>query len=151
MKILYSACLFGLNCRYDGKSNASKAPKKLFLQYDEWDMIPVCPEQLGGLSTPRSGSRIVGGTGEDVLDDKARVITDEGTDVTNQYVNGAYQTLYIVRKYGINKAIFKQKSPSCGCGYTQGGYDKRETMIGNGVTTALLKRKGIEVITEENF
>lgn len=148
---LCSACLLGLECRYDGKSNLEKAPEKLIREFKNGDIIPVCPEQLGGLPTPRSGSRICSGDGNNVLDGKTRLLTDDGQDVTEQYVKGAYETLKIAKSLGIQEAIFKQKSPSCGCGYIQGGLNERKTLGGEGVTTALLKRNGLNVHTEEEI
>lgn len=140
---LCSACLLGLECRYDGKSNLEKASEQILKEFKEGRIIPVCPEQLGGLSTPRSGSRISFGDGNDVLDGKSRVLTDDGQDVTSQYIKGAYETLKIAKYLNIKRVIFKQKSPSCGCGYIQSGLNERETVEGDGVTTSLLKRNGI--------
>jgi len=148
---LCSACLLGLNCRYDGKSNIEKARPKLLREYQEGRLIPICPEQLGGLPTPRSGARISKGDGSDVLDGNSRLLTDDGNDVTEQYFRGAYETLRIAQDLKIQEVILKQKSPSCGCGYTQGGLDKRATINGNGVTTALLKKEGIRVLSEEEL
>ena len=148
---LCSACLLGINCRYDGKSNVERARPELLKEYQEGKLIPVCPEQLGGLSTPRSGARISYGDGNNVLDGNSRLLTDDGHDVTEQYLRGAYETLKIAQDLKIKEAILKQKSPSCGCGYMQGGLDKRETINGNGVTAALLKRGGIRVLSEEDL
>ena len=113
--------------------------------------IPVCPEQLGGLPTPRSGSRIVSGSGEDVIDGKTKVITDDGNDVTENYLKGAELTLQLCRQFNITTVILKQGSPSCGKGKTQGGEKVRELVNGNGVTVALLKRNGIKVYSEEDL
>ena len=148
---LCSACLLGLECRYDGKSNLEKAPEELLQEYKNGNLIPVCPEQLGGLSTPRSGARILSGDGKDVLDKNSRVSTDNDHDVTEQYLKGAYETLKIAQDLNIQEAILKQKSPSCGCGYIQGGLEQRALVKGDGVTAALLKRNGITVKTEKDF
>jgi len=148
---LCSACLLGLECRYDGKSNLEKASSALLEEYKKGNLMPICPEQLGGLSTPRSGSRICSGNGDDVLDGKTRVLTDDGRDVTMQYIKGAYEALKIVKSLEIKEVILKQKSPSCGCGYTQGGLNERKTVAGDGVTTALFKRNEIKVHTEEEI
>ena len=148
---LCSACLLGLECRYDGKSNLEKASAILLKQYRQGYLIPICPEQLGGLPTPRSGARICFGDGNDVLDGKSKLLTDDGQDVTKQYIKGAYEALKIAQELGIKEAILKQKSPSCGRGYTQGGLNERKTIEGEGVMTALFKRKGILVKTEEEF
>ena len=146
---LCSACLLGLECRYDGKSNLENASEQLLQEFRDGAIIPICPEQLGGLPTPRSGSRIYSGDGNDVLDGKSKLITDDGQDVTQQYIRGAYEALKIAQELGIKEAILKQKSPSCGCGYTYGGSTKRILIEGDGVTTALFKRNGISVKTEK--
>jgi len=148
---LCSACLLGLECRYDGKSNLEKASDELLKEFKEGKIIPVCPEQLGGLPTPRSGARICSGDGRDVLDGKTQLLTDDCQDVTRQYIKGAYEALKIATALGIQEVILKQKSPSCGCGYIQGGLDERKTIGGDGVTTALFKRNGIKVYTEEEI
>lgn len=141
---LCSACLLGWECRYDGKSNLEKASTELLEEYKNGNLLPVCPEQLGGLPTPRSGARILTGDGNDALDGKTRILTDDEQDVTKQYIEGAYETLKIAQQMNIKEAILKQKSPSCGNGYTQGG-QTRTTVEGDGVTTALLKRNGITI------
>ena len=148
---LCSACLLGLECRYDGKSNLEKASSVLLDEYRSGNLIPICPEQFGGLPTPRSGSRICSGDGNDVLDGKSKIITDDGQDVTQQYIKGAYEALKIAKELGIKEAILKQKSSSCGCGYTQGGLDERTVVNGDGVTTALFKRNGISIKTEKDI
>jgi len=148
---LCSACLLGLECRYDGKSNIEKASQKLIEEYRKGNLIPICPEQLGGLATPRSGARILSGKGEDVLDGKSKLITDDGEDVTQQYIKGAFETLKIAKDLGIEEVILKQKSPSCGSAFTQGGEKERGAVEGNGVTSALLKRNGIKVVDEKSF
>jgi uncharacterized protein YbbK (DUF523 family) len=140
---LCSACLLGIECRYDGKSNLEKASEQLLQEFKDGNIIPVCPEQLGGLPTPKSGARICSGDGNDVLDGKTKLLTDKNQDVTTQYIKGAYESLKIVQDLGIKEFIGIQKSPSCGCGYIQGGLDKRRITDGDGVTVALLKRNGI--------
>ncbi len=148
---LCSGCLIGLECRYDGKSNIEKASPKLLEEFKRGEIIPVCPEQLGGLPTPRDGARIIYGKGEEVLYKKARLVTDNSNeDVTKQYIRGAYEALKIAMDLDITEVIFKQKSPSCGCGLTQGG-EKRTTIKGDGVTTALFKQHGIKVYSNEEY
>ena len=114
-------------------------------------LMPVCPEQLGGLKTPRAPQEIQGGTGEDVLNRKCKVININGEDVTQEFINGAEETLKIVRLFHIEEFIGKSKSPSCGCGQIYDGTFSRKLIDGDGVTTALLKRDGISVITEEDL
>ncbi|MBU3913068.1 MAG: DUF523 domain-containing protein [Nanoarchaeota archaeon] len=142
---LCSACLLGLECRYDGKSNLEKASEQLLQEFRNGEIIPVCPEQLGGLPTPRSGARICSGDGNDVLDGKTHLLTDDGQDVTKQFIKGAYGVLKIARDLRIREYIGAQKSPSCGWRYTQGGLKERKTVEGEGVTIALLKRNGISI------
>lgn len=148
MTKLCSACLLGVNCRYDLKSNENE--KVLELAKKEI-LIPVCPEQLGGESTPRNNAEIVGGTGEDVLDGKAKVLQPDGTDMTKQFIKGAEETLKLAKLYNIKEAILVQKSPSCGCGLIYDGTFTRTKIEGNGVTTALLKRNDVIVISQNDL
>lgn len=115
------------------------------------NIIPVCPEQLGGLTTPRLPAEIKDGGGQDVLDGLARVVDKEGTDVTDQFIKGAYETLKLARLLGARKAILKEKSPSCGPGKIYDGNFKGNLIDGSGVTAALLRSNGIEVSSEEDF
>ena len=124
--ILVSSCLAGLCTRYDGRLIPD--PDCIALLQDRiW--IPVCPEQLGGLATPRSPADIVGGGGDDVLSGHARVICRDGSDVTEAFIKGARQVLEICRKQDIREIILKARSPSCGVSKP-------------GVTAALLQKNG---------
>jgi len=135
MKIyLASACLTGLKTRYDGKIIQSAACKKAV---EGAVCIPVCPEQLGGLSTPRVAADLVGGDGHDVLAGHARVITRDGLDVTGNFILGARQVLEIARQNDIAKIFLKAGSPSCGLA----------SKIG--VTAALLQNEGYTIIEME--
>lgn len=109
--VLVSACLVGFCTRYDAcyKPNADCLAR---LKGTAW--IPVCPEQLGGLSTPRTPADILGGDGYDVLAGKARVVSKDGQDVTPQFIRGAEQVLQLTQQQGIRTAILKARSPSCG-------------------------------------
>ncbi|MFQ6010229.1 MAG: DUF523 domain-containing protein [Candidatus Aenigmatarchaeota archaeon] len=147
MKIC-SACLLGLKCRYDGKS---KPNERVIELSKEEVLIPVCPEQLGGLPTPRIPSEIQGYSGEDVLDGKCKVMNNKGEDVTEQFIRGAYEVMEVAKKYDVKEFISKQKSPSCGCGKIYDGTFSGKLIEGNGVTTALLKRNGIKVMREEDL
>ena len=152
MKIC-SACLLEIKCRYDGKY---KPNKKVVRLLEKEILIPVCPEQLGGLKTPRLGSGILGGDGKGVLSGKARVINRKQEDWTGNYFKGAKEVLKIAKRFKIKEAILKQGSPSCGCGevfqwkVVNGKWSNRRRK-GDGVTTALLKKNGIRVITEEEL
>lgn len=147
MKIC-SACLLGIKCRYDGESKANE--KVLELSQKEI-LIPVCPEQLGGQSTPRKDAEIYSGNGNDVLENKAKVVEPSGNNVTTEFINGAEEVLKIAKLFNINEAILKQKSPSCGCGKIYDGTFSKNLINGDGVTTALLKKNGIKVISEDDL
>lgn len=133
---LCSACLLGINCAYHGKSKTNV--KVLELTKKEI-LIPVCPEQLGGLPTPRPAAEIKNG----------RVITKDGQDDTQSYQKGAEEVLKIAKLLNIKEAILKQRSPSCGSGQIRNL--SGEIIKGDGITTALLKRNGIKVISEEDL
>lgn len=110
------------------------------------EAVFVCPEQLGGLSTPRPPARIHGGTGADVIDGKAKVLTNKGVDVTEQFLKGAHEALKMAQLVNAREAILKERSPSCGSDHIYGD----DGMIdGQGVTAALLERHGIKVYSEE--
>jgi len=146
---LISACLLGIKCAWDGKDNY-KSDKAIELLNSE-TLIPVCPEQLGGLKTPRIPQEIQGGPGEDVLDKKCQVLNKSGEDVTKEFIRGAEETLKIAKLFHITEFIGKSKSPSCGCGQIYDGTFSQKLINGDGVTVALLKRNGIKVVSEEDL
>ena len=133
--ILVSACLLGESCRYDGKSKP--CPHVIALG-DTYNLIPICPEVMGGLPTPRTPSEICG----------ARVLMKDGKDVTENYNRGAHEALDIARKNACAVAILKEKSPSCGSGLIHNGQFDGGLIEGDGVTTQLLKKEGIRVFGE---
>lgn len=135
---LCSACLLGIKCRYDGMGKPNEAVISLSKKEI---LIPICPEQLGGLPTPRIPSEQRGN----------KVLTKDGKDVTPQFKRGAEETLKIAKMFGIKEAILKQKSPSCGCGEIYDGTFSGKTIKGDGITAALLKSSGIKVISEEDL
>jgi len=145
---LVSACLLGVNCKHDGQNNLNEKVTRLAAKEV---LIPVCPEQLGGLGTPREPMRIIGGGGSEVLDGKARVMNDSGKDVTENLARGAEEVLKFAKSLGVEEAILKARSPSCGCGKIHSGTFPDRLVEGDGVTTALLKRSGIRVITEDDL
>lgn len=145
---LVSACLCGVNCKYNGKSNLNLYFMELVR---EGEAIPVCPEQLGGLATPRTPAEISGGSGQEVLSGSCRVFTKDGLDVTDNYVKGAFETLKIAQLTGVDAAILKSRSPSCGSGYIYDGSFSYKTRKADGVTAALLKENGIKVIDEDEY
>jgi uncharacterized protein YbbK (DUF523 family) len=146
---LISACLLGIKCVWSG-DDKYKNERAIELSKIE-TLIPVCPEQLGGLSTPRAPQEIVGGTGDDVLDKKCKVINKNGEDVTRQFIKGAEETLKIACQLNIKEFIAKSASPSCGCGQIYDGTFSCKLIDGDGVTTALLRRNGIKIISEEDL
>lgn len=145
MAKLCSACLLGIKCRYDGRDKPNA--KVLDLAKKEI-LIPVCPEQLGGLAAPRDPAESTG-SGLEVLDGKARVITKDGKDVTRNFIKGAEEVLKLAKLFNIKEAILKQKSPSCGCGKIYDGTFSDTLIDGDGAAAALLKRNNINVISEE--
>ncbi|WJH33424.1 DUF523 domain-containing protein [Paenibacillus sp. CC-CFT747] len=146
--ILISACLAGLSTTYDGRDNYREEIAELLKQ---GKALIVCPEQLGGLPTPRPPAEIVGGNGADVLDGTAKVITNGGHDVTAEFIRGAQQTLKIAESVKARYAILKESSPSCGGTLIYDGTYSKTKQPGFGVTSALLRRHGIEVYSEVNF
>lgn len=137
--VLVSACLLGVHCRYDGSSNPAT---ELIDKLGSGQLIPVCPEQLGGMGTPRPPAALRGGSGEEVLEGRAQVVTEEGIDVTEQFLRGATQALRLAKLYGARRAILKERSPSCGlCQVRRDG----RLQPGSGVAAALLRREGISL------
>jgi uncharacterized protein YbbK (DUF523 family) len=146
--VLVSACLAGRACRFDGTASDDDEVGRLVA---EGRAILVCPEADGGLGTPRPPAEIVGGTGRDVLEGRARVVTNEGVDVTQAYVRGAHIALEAARRGGAATAILKARSPSCGKDRVYDGTFTRSLVSGQGVTAALLEANGIEVISDEEL
>lgn len=136
--ILVSACLLGESCRYDGKS---KPCERVIALKDTYNLIPICPEVMGGLPTPRVPSEICG----------ERVLMKDGRDVTENYNRGAEIALSIARENACTVAILKEKSPSCGSGLIHNGHFDGGLVAGDGVTTALLKGAGIRVLGESEI
>lgn len=135
MTILVSACLLGCPCRYDG---AAKADPRVLALMERHTLIPVCPEQLGGLPTPRLPSeRREGG-----------VFDRSGKDVTAQYRQGAEEVLRLARLYGCTHAVLKERSPSCGSGQIYDGSFSHVLVPGSGVAAELLAQNGITVLGE---
>ncbi len=138
VKYAVSACLCGLPTRYDGA--AKPVPPHLQDLLDRGEVLPVCPEQLGGLPTPRPPSEICG----------TRVINCEGSDVTAAYRRGAEAVLALCREHGITRAILKANSPACGCRRVYDGTFSRTLVAGRGIAAALLEDNGITVTDEHD-
>jgi uncharacterized protein YbbK (DUF523 family) len=147
-KILLSACLAGVNCVYDGTNKFHPVFSRMMKTNKA---IIFCPEVLGGLKIPHSPSEILEGSGEDVWEGRAKVFSRDGEDVTPFFIKGARKVLELVQRHGIKKAIMKSKSPSCGCGMIFDGTFSRTLVSGDGVTTALLKKNGIEVTSDVEY
>lgn len=146
-RILVSACLLGLRVRYDGGAKPREAVIRLGERYE---LVPVCPEQLGGLTTPRPPAEIQGGSGEDVLDGRTQVLTREGVDVTANFIRGAEECLAAARLFRVVGAVIKARSPSCATGESYDGSFTGRRVSGYGVTSALLARHGIPLLSEED-
>ena len=138
MKILISACLLGTACRYDGRRKAHPLAAALAKRHQ---LVPVCPEQLGGLPTPRTPSERRGGS----------VVTAEGADVTEQYRRGAEEALRLCRLFDCEAAVLKERSPSCGAGEIYDGTFSGTLAAGWGVTAELLAQNGITVYGESRI
>ncbi|MCL2371606.1 DUF523 domain-containing protein [Candidatus Saccharibacteria bacterium] len=137
--ILVSACLAGFNCRFDG---SSKPNDKIIQLIKDGKAIPVCPEQLAGLATPRKAT-------EQRSD--GRILSEDSEDFTAEFQKGAEEVLAICKQFGCTKAILKSKSPSCGSGQVFDGSFTSTLTDGYGVTAKLLKENGIEVISESDL
>ena len=143
--IIVSACLLGLNTKYDGKTNAHT----LIQKYSSLGrFIPVCPEQLGGLSTPRVPVEIVDGTGLDVLRGICPVRGEQGEVVTTEFIIGAKEVIKIVEMVTVSAAILKERSPSCGVNYIYDGSFSHRIKSGQGVMAALFKEHNIPIYSE---
>lgn len=139
---LVSACLAGIRCRYDGKSSQVEEIVRLV---ESGEAITFCPEVLGGLPTPRMRCEIreTGGN--------RRVISEDDTDCTKEFIKGGELSLELAESHGIKKAVLKSKSPSCGYGEIYDGTFSGVKIKGNGITADLFIKSGIEVFTESDF
>lgn len=147
--IIVSSCLLGVHAKYDGTVTNKNY---LLLKYSYLGQyLPFCPEQLGGLTTPRAPVEIIDGSGEDVLQEKTKAINSIGEDVTSQFKKGAEQSLYLAEIFSIKAAILKERSPSCGVHKIYDGSFRHVIREGQGVTAAILSWKGIPVYSEEDI
>ncbi|ATR81277.1 hypothetical protein CS390_01325 [Pseudomonas sp. HLS-6] len=145
-KVLVSACLLGQPVRYDGR--ASGYPDCLLQWQRQGRVVPLCPEVAGGLPTPRPPAEIPGGQGAAVLEGRVVVVNVDGEDVSTAFLAGAERALQLVRQHGIRIAVLKSGSPSCGNALTYDGTFSGTKVPGEGVTTALLRREGVQVFSE---
>ena len=140
-KLLISACMLGISCRYDGKSKLAVTDEELRALNEKYQLVPFCPEIYGGLSTPRVPSERVG----------EEVIMKDGTRVTDNFKKGASEALKLCCDLGIKKALLKAKSPSCGKGEIYDGSFEGALTVGNGVCAELLIQNDVSVYTENEI
>ncbi|NQV13356.1 MAG: DUF523 domain-containing protein [Parcubacteria group bacterium] len=143
IKYVISACLLGIPCRWNKKPKVDKKALNIFLR---GKAIPLCPELLAGLPTPRPACEIIGGDGKSVLSGEAKVKDQKRNDYSKTFIIGAEKALNIVKKMGIKEAILKSGSPSCGAFYIYSGDFSGKKKKGIGVFTALLKKEGIKTV-----
>ncbi len=141
IKLMISACLIGINCRYDGKDNALE-PSVIDQLNEHFDLVPACPEQLGGLSTPRLPSEI---------QEDGKVLRNDGLDLSREFLNGAQEAHKIAELSGCKTALLKSNSPSCGNEKVYDGNFKGILVKGKGVTAKLFDKKGIKVYNEKQI
>ncbi len=133
--IIVSACLLGVSCRYDGNS---KPCREVIALKENYNLIPVCPEIMGGLPTPRLSCEIKG----------KLVVMQDGKNVTKEFEKGAAEVLKLAQMFECKKAVLKENSPSCGCGKIYDGTFSKKLIDGNGITAGLLLKNGIKVFGE---
>ena len=138
MKIGVSSCLLGINCKYNGRSNINEGIIKL---KEKYELVPICPEVLGGLPTPRIPSEII----------KDKVINKEGMDVTKNYNDGANKALQILKDNNIDIVILKSKSPSCGRDKIYDGTFSHTLINGQGVSAKLFSENNITIYDENDY
>ena len=149
MKILISPCLIGIRTRWDESCDEIE---ELINLVKSGQAVFLCPEQLGGLTTPREPAETESGnTAKDVLQGDAKVLTITGKDVTKQFVVGAQRISKFCQEMGVEMAILKSDSPSCGSKQTYDGSFTDTKIAGKGITAELLEQKGIKVYNEKNF
>ena len=136
--LLVSACLLGVRCKYSGGDNL--CPQVAALR-ERFQLIPVCPEQLGGLPTPRCPAERLGG----------KIVTEDGRDVTEQFLRGTAEALRLCDLYHCKAALLKERSPSCGSGQIYDGTFTHTLTEGDGLTAQMLKKKGVEVYGESQL
>jgi uncharacterized protein YbbK (DUF523 family) len=147
--LLISACLLGVACNHEGRGSPRAVVDELAEHYR---LVPVCPEVLGGLPTPRAAAELRGGDGADVVagTDNARVVNIDGEDVTAAYRRGAEAVVMVAKAVGAERAVLKARSPSCGSSAVYDGTFSRRLVAGQGVTAAALAAAGLEVGSEED-
>lgn len=143
-KILVSACLLGDKVRYDAQSK--KIEEEIIATWQsEGRVISICPEVIGGLPVPRPPAEII------MTDQDLHIETSQGEDVTVNFMKGAAEALNLVRKHNIHIALFKEGSPSCGSFEIYDGTFSNTRKMGEGLTTALLRKNGVQVFSENEI
>jgi uncharacterized protein YbbK (DUF523 family) len=147
--LVISACLLGVACNHEGRGSPRAVVDELARRYR---LVPVCPEVLGGLPTPRAAAELTGGDGGDVMagTGDARVVNIDGDDVTAAYRRGAEAAVSVALAAGATRAVLKARSPSCGSSAVYDGTFSRRLVPGRGVTAAALEAAGLEVGSEED-
>ena len=141
MNLLISACLLGVSCRYDGKTKP--LDEKILMKLKEkHHLIPICPEIMGGLPTPRIPAEIA---------DDRRVLRRDGVDITSEYEKGAHEALRLAKFFGCTTAILKARSPSCGRDVIYDGTFSDTLTEGDGITAELFRKNGIRIIREDEI
>ena len=144
-KILISACLLGKNCRYNGGHSQLTELEEIDV---EW--IPVCPEESGGLGTPRPSAEMQGNA-ETILNGKGKIITNKGKNVTSEFIQGAEKSLQLGLGAEVKIAVLKSKSPSCGIGEIYDGSFTKSLKTGNGIFAHLCHENDIACISSDNI
>jgi uncharacterized protein YbbK (DUF523 family) len=144
-KVLISACLLGKNCRYNGGHSKLNELNKFDV---EW--IPVCPEESGGLGTPRPSAEMQENA-ETILNGKGKIITNKGKNVTAEFIQGAEQSLQLGLGAEVKIAVLKSKSPSCGIGKIYDGSFTKILKTGDGIFAHLCRENDIECISSDNI
>ena len=144
-KVLISACLLGKNCRFNGGHSQ-------LIELDEMDVewIPVCPEESGGLGTPRPSAEMQG-SAEDIIKGKGKVLTNKGKNVTSEFIRGADKSLQLGVEVGVKTAILKSNSPSCGIGKIYDGSFTKTLKTGDGIFAHLCHENDVECICSDNI
>lgn len=145
--VLVSGCLLGLKTRYDGTDNYSQAVVD-FIEENKLTPIPVCPEQLAGLPTPRPKCWFAIGDGNSALSGNGKLVNEHEQDLTSVFLHGARECLRIAEISNCKYAILQQRSPSCG---SQSIYLNEKLVQGVGITAAILKKEGIKVFSDDNL
>lgn len=140
MKILVSSCLLGENVKYSGGNNFSENLIEILKKYD-MEVIKICPEVMGGLNVPRKPAEIK----------EKDIVTNEGKSVKKEFYRGAEKVLELAKEMNIKFAVLKEKSPSCGKKFIYDGSFSKNLIKGQGITTALLKKEGIKIFSEEEL